>query len=145
VLSWADQIPLVPLVILSSFTAFRSVRVSGEPAYWLNPHPAVSFFEEFAVFVLTHSTSLVPKNQRSFRKLVGSSECFPGQYRLGERWRDFSRHMRRTASLEFSPLQHVSIPVKRFRRWFRSALPAVTGHWPTLGTSRVYHRTLFAP
>jgi hypothetical protein len=24
---------------------------------------------------------MAPKNHRSFRELVGSSECFPGQYR----------------------------------------------------------------
>lgn len=82
-LSRADQIPLVPLIILSSFTALRSVRVRGEPAYWLDQHPAVSFLEEYAVLVLAHSITLAPKNQRSFRELVGSSECFPGQYRRG--------------------------------------------------------------
>jgi hypothetical protein len=35
------------------------------------------------VLILTHSTILIPKNQRSFHELVGSSECFPGQYRRG--------------------------------------------------------------
>jgi hypothetical protein len=71
------------LIILSSFTALRSVRARGEPAYWLNRHPALSFPEEYAVLVLTHPTSLAPKNQRSVLELVGSSECFPGQYRRG--------------------------------------------------------------
>jgi hypothetical protein len=52
----------------------------GEPECWLNRHPAVSFFQEFAVLVLTHPTNLAPQNQRSFRELIGSSECFPGQY-----------------------------------------------------------------
>jgi hypothetical protein len=80
-LSWADQIPLVPLIILSSFTALRSVRPLEEPAHWFRQHPAVSFFKECAVFALEEPTSMAPKNHRSFRELVGSSECFPGQYR----------------------------------------------------------------
>jgi len=82
-LSWADQIPLVPLIILSSFTTLRSFRTSEEPAHWFRQHPAVSFSKEFAVLVPEEPTSMAPKNHRSFHELVGSLECFPGQYRRG--------------------------------------------------------------
>jgi hypothetical protein len=45
--------------------------------------PLFPLVQEFAVLILMHPTSLAPKNQRSFHELVGSSECFPGQYRRG--------------------------------------------------------------
>lgn len=66
-------------------------------------------------------TTLAPKNQRSFRELVGSSECFPGQYRRGQRQSDFSLCISRTASLEFFPLQHMSVSSKCFRGFLRLA------------------------
>jgi len=82
-LSRADQIPLLPLIILSSFTVLRSVQLPKEPAHWFRQHPAISFSKEFAVLVLERPTSMAPKSHRSFHELVGSLECFPGQYRRG--------------------------------------------------------------
>jgi len=137
-LSRADQIPLVPLIILSSFTVLRSFQLPKEPAHWFRQHPAISFFKESAVLVLERPTGVAPKSHRSFHELVGSLEYFPGQHHHGAEAAWFFK--RRTPDC-LSWVLSSSAPVrpsKCLRGFWGSRGQWLPDNWPTLSTSRVF-------
>jgi hypothetical protein len=104
---------------------------------WFSQHPAVSFFKEYAVLVLERPTGVAPKNHRSFRELVGSLECFPGQYRHSGSGRlIFQATYAGLPLLSF--ILFSTCQTQQVFAWFlRLTRPVVTGNWPTLSTSRV--------
>jgi len=101
----------VNLIILWSFYTFRSIQQGGDPAYWFYCHPSISFSEESEVFFpgLTYRRNF-RRSCRSFRRLVGFPEFFPGQIHPIRIGRFFVRPVDGIASLEFFPLQHFCAP-----------------------------------